>query len=420
MIDSLYLDDAGPKGTLPPVELRRYTLDLDGGAVRSEPLADGSLELPRIDYGRRNTRDYSYAYFTGSDDSWIDRLVKVDVRDGARSEWRADGCYPGEPVFVRRPAAERRGRRAWCCRWCSTRTPAARSCSCSTPARSRSWRAPRRRTTSRSASTGSTSDETSCSHPTPTASGWPSACAPPRARGRLTPTELEERLERAFSARTEAELEPLVADLPAQPVRERRHAHRGRPDFGPFVFVSLMLVGIWALTGMGYFWPVWPIAGWGISFVAPGSLRGPCRRRSSQPGLLDGQVAIVSGGGSGLGRATALELAALGAQVVVCGRRLEPLEETVAPREDGRVEARACDIREEDQVEALVDGVLERHGQIDLLVNNAGGQYLTPAEDITPEGLPHGDPAERGGHLADDPRRGDAGHDSGRAAAARS
>ena len=84
VIDSLYLDDAGPKGTLPPVELRRYTLDLDGGAVRSEPLADGSLELPRIDYGRRNTRDYSYAYFTGSDDSWIDRLVKVDVRDGSQ------------------------------------------------------------------------------------------------------------------------------------------------------------------------------------------------------------------------------------------------------------------------------------------------------------------------------------------------
>ena len=106
-----------------------------------------------------------------------------------------------------------------------------------------------------------------------------------------------------------------------------------------------------------------------------------------QPGLLDGQVAIVSGGGSGLGRATALELAGLGAQVVVCGRRLEPLEETAAAAEDGRIEARACDIREEDQVEALVDGVLERHGQIDLLVNNAGGQYLTPAEDITPKGF---------------------------------
>src|SRR3954453_18683456 len=106
-----------------------------------------------------------------------------------------------------------------------------------------------------------------------------------------------------------------------------------------------------------------------------------------QPGLLDRQVAIVSGGGSGLGRATALELASLGARVIVCGRREEPLAETAAQAEDGRVHAHPCDIREEDQVAGLVDAVLERHGQIDLLVNNAGGQYMTPAEDITPKGF---------------------------------
>ena len=105
------------------------------------------------------------------------------------------------------------------------------------------------------------------------------------------------------------------------------------------------------------------------------------------PGLLDGQVVLVSGGGSGLGRASALELAACGARVVVCGRRLEPLEETVAAAEGGRCEAMVCDIREEEQVSALVDGVLERHERVDVLVNNAGGQYLTPAEDITPKGF---------------------------------
>jgi citronellol/citronellal dehydrogenase len=105
------------------------------------------------------------------------------------------------------------------------------------------------------------------------------------------------------------------------------------------------------------------------------------------PGLLDGQVAIVSGGGTGLGRATALELAACGAQVVVCGRRAEPLAETAVSAEGGRCEPRVCDIREEEQVSELVDAVLERHGQVDLLVNNAGGQYLTPAEDITPKGF---------------------------------
>ncbi len=105
------------------------------------------------------------------------------------------------------------------------------------------------------------------------------------------------------------------------------------------------------------------------------------------PGLLDGQVAIVSGGGTGLGRASALELAACGARVVVCGRRAEPLEQTAASADGGRVEARVCDIREEEAVSALVDGVLERHGRIDVLVNNAGGQYLTPAEDITAKGF---------------------------------
>jgi citronellol/citronellal dehydrogenase len=105
------------------------------------------------------------------------------------------------------------------------------------------------------------------------------------------------------------------------------------------------------------------------------------------PGLLAGQVALVTGGGSGLGRATALELVRCGAEVVVCGRRIGPLEETASLCEEGRCTARACDIREERGVDELVDGVLERHDRIDLLVNNAGGQYLAPAESITPKGF---------------------------------
>ena len=107
------------------------------------------------------------------------------------------------------------------------------------------------------------------------------------------------------------------------------------------------------------------------------------------PDLLEGQVCLVSGAGTGLGRATALELACLGAIVVGCGRRPEPLEEMVAAVSDagGSAEMVAADIRDEDAVGAMVDGVLERHGKLDLLVNNAGGQFLSPAEAISPKGF---------------------------------
>jgi citronellol/citronellal dehydrogenase len=103
--------------------------------------------------------------------------------------------------------------------------------------------------------------------------------------------------------------------------------------------------------------------------------------------LLEGQVALVSGGGSGLGRAIALELAALGARVVVCGRRQEPLDETASLNPERRITASVCDIRDEDQVGALVEDVMSAQGRIDLLVNNAGGQFLAAAEEISPKGF---------------------------------
>jgi NAD(P)-dependent dehydrogenase (short-subunit alcohol dehydrogenase family) len=111
--------------------------------------------------------------------------------------------------------------------------------------------------------------------------------------------------------------------------------------------------------------------------------------RIFRPGLLDGQVCLVSGAGSGLGRETALELARLGATVIGCGRREEPLAETAALAAGlpGAFERETMDIREEEAVERLIDGVLARHDRLDVLVNNAGGQFLSPAEAITPKGF---------------------------------
>ncbi len=104
---ALYLDDKRerPRGPLPGGELRRYTIDLAGGGISHRPLAEGTLELPRIAYGSRNGRDYAYVYGAGVEGDWFDTLVKVDVRDGTRQVWQASGCYPGEPVFVARPGA---------------------------------------------------------------------------------------------------------------------------------------------------------------------------------------------------------------------------------------------------------------------------------------------------------------------------
>ncbi|MGE5282400.1 MAG: SDR family oxidoreductase [Chloroflexota bacterium] len=111
--------------------------------------------------------------------------------------------------------------------------------------------------------------------------------------------------------------------------------------------------------------------------------------RIFRDGLLDGQVCVVSGAGSGLGRETALELSRLGAVVVGCGRREEPLAETaeLAAGLPGPFERESMDIRDEEAVERLFDRVLEAHGRVDVLVNNAGGQFMAPAETITPKGF---------------------------------
>ena len=106
---------------------------------------------------------------------------------------------------------------------------------------------------------------------------------------------------------------------------------------------------------------------------------------------LAGRVALVTGGGSGIGRATALQLARLGAQVVIMGRREEALAETCSRSEaqPGSLPMSVVpvDLREFDQVDAALDRVLGEHGRIDLLVNNAGGQFIAPAETVSPNGF---------------------------------
>jgi NAD(P)-dependent dehydrogenase (short-subunit alcohol dehydrogenase family) len=105
-------------------------------------------------------------------------------------------------------------------------------------------------------------------------------------------------------------------------------------------------------------------------------------------GTFDGRVAIVTGGGSGIGRAIALELARLGAAVAVAGRRHEPLAETVQLVEaaGGRALAQATDVRDPEQVDALVGAAVDRFGRVDCLVNNAAGNFVARAVDISPNG----------------------------------
>jgi NAD(P)-dependent dehydrogenase (short-subunit alcohol dehydrogenase family) len=108
-----------------------------------------------------------------------------------------------------------------------------------------------------------------------------------------------------------------------------------------------------------------------------------------RPDLLKGKSWLVSGGGSGIGKAIAFLAARLGAEVTICGRTEEKLEATRAAIEaaTGRnVAVRAMSIREPEEVETLLDEIFERHGRIDMLINNAGGQFPQDAIDFSRKG----------------------------------
>ena len=107
------------------------------------------------------------------------------------------------------------------------------------------------------------------------------------------------------------------------------------------------------------------------------------------PNLFKGQTIIVTGGGSGIGRCTAHELAALGANIVIIGRNLDKLQnvQTEIVREGGEVMVQVCDIRDEQNIIRAIDSVLNKYGGVHGLVNNAGGQYRTAMKNISTKGF---------------------------------
>lgn len=112
-------------------------------------------------------------------------------------------------------------------------------------------------------------------------------------------------------------------------------------------------------------------------------------RSAFAPELFDGQTIIVTGGGSGIGRCTAHELASLGAHVAIIGRdskKLANVQHEIT-EDGGSVSAHVCDIRDEPGVEATIDAILALRGRIDGLVNNAGGQYRSELRKISTKGF---------------------------------
>jgi citronellol/citronellal dehydrogenase len=106
-------------------------------------------------------------------------------------------------------------------------------------------------------------------------------------------------------------------------------------------------------------------------------------------GLFANEVVLITGGGTGIGLVSATEMGLLGAKVAICGRRPEPLREAVKELGSQGIDVfgAPCDIRESEVIDGFIDAVLERFGRIDVLVNNAGGQFPTTAESLSAKGF---------------------------------
>lgn len=106
LVEDLYMERLRAGKPVRMGELRRFRIAPAPGTVANEVLAEQSLDLPRINYGRCNERPYRYVWGVGAESGWLDRIVKVDVEARDSLTWSQDGCSPGEPVFVAAPGAE--------------------------------------------------------------------------------------------------------------------------------------------------------------------------------------------------------------------------------------------------------------------------------------------------------------------------
>jgi carotenoid cleavage dioxygenase-like enzyme len=107
IIEDLYLERLREGRPVSAAHLERFRISTADGSVTGERLLDAPLELPRVNYGRCNERPYRYVWGVGIRSGWLDQIVKGDVVERQTTVWSEDDCYPGEPVFVASPEAQR-------------------------------------------------------------------------------------------------------------------------------------------------------------------------------------------------------------------------------------------------------------------------------------------------------------------------
>jgi carotenoid cleavage dioxygenase-like enzyme len=107
VVRDLYLERLREGKPVQPAHLERFRIAPATGSVSIERLIDEPIDLPRINYMRCNERPYRYVWGVGTRGGWLDQIVKGDVQERTAAVWSAPGCFPGEPVFVARPDAER-------------------------------------------------------------------------------------------------------------------------------------------------------------------------------------------------------------------------------------------------------------------------------------------------------------------------